>query len=71
LNNNMIFEGKVISINGCDVHFVAGGKKFILPASKITSVQFENANDKVYTDYMKLTEGDPNPCLQGSVNAEN
>jgi hypothetical protein len=71
LNNSMIFEGKIKKIKECEVHFVADGKKFIIPASEIFSVQFENTEDKVYTDYMKLAETDPNKCLNGRLDAEN
>ncbi len=71
LNNEMIFEGKVTKIKDCTVVFKADGKKFIVPSSEIFSLQFENTADKVYTEYMKMADGDPNKCLNGRLDAEN
>jgi len=71
LNNEMVFEGKVTKIKDCAVVFKANGKKYIIPASEIFSLQFENTEDKVYTDYLKLLESDPELCLKGRLDAEN
>jgi len=71
LNNEMVFEGKVTKIKNCAVVFKADGKKFIVPSSEIFSVQFENTEDKVYTEYMQMADGDPNKCLSGRLDAEN
>jgi hypothetical protein len=71
LNNEMVFEGKVTKIKDCAVVFKADGQKYIVPASEIFSLQFENTEDKVYTDYMQMADGDPNKCLNGSLDAEN
>jgi len=71
LNNEMVFEGKVTKIKDCAVVFKADGNKYIVPASEIFSLQFENTEDKVYTEYMKMADGDPNKCLNGRLDAEN
>lgn len=71
LNNEMVFEGKVTKIKDCAVVFKADGHKYIIPASEIFSLQFENTEDKVYTDYMQMADGDPNKCLNGRLDAEN
>lgn len=71
LNNQMVFEGKVSKIKNCAVVFKADGKKFIVPSSEIFSLQFENTEDKVYTDYIEMADGDPNKCLNGRLDAEN
>lgn len=71
LSNQKMFDGKVIKISGCSIVFVADGHKHSIPASDIFSVQFENENDKVYTDYLKMLENNPNHCLSGSLDAEN
>jgi hypothetical protein len=71
LNNEMVFLGKVTRIKNCEVVFRADGKRVIIPASDIFSIQFENTEDKVYTDYLKLAEADPNKCLDGRLDAEN
>ena len=71
LNNEMVFQGKVIKIKDCSVVFKADGNKYVVPASEIFSLQFENTEDEVYTEYMKMADGDPNKCLNGNLDAEN
>ncbi len=66
----MVYEGDVIKIKDCEVHFKAEGQKYIIPSSDIFSVQFENTTDKVFTDYLKLTDSDPNKCLNGRLDAQ-
>lgn len=70
LNNEMVFDGKVTKIKGCAVVFKSDGHKYIVPASEIFSIQFENTRDKVYTDYMNMTVDEPNKCLSGRLDAE-
>jgi hypothetical protein len=70
LNNEMTFEGQVTRIKDCSVFFRTEGQKFVIPASDIFSIQFENAEDKVYVEYMKMADGDPNKCMNGRVDAD-
>lgn len=70
LKNEMVFEGKVTKIKDCSVVFKAGGKKHIIPASEIFSVQFENTRDRVFTEYMALADEDPDKCLKGRLDAK-
>jgi hypothetical protein len=69
LVNNMTFEGKVTKIKKCMVFFDMGSEQYEIPATDIFSIQFENVDDKVYRDYMKLSENDPEVCLQGRKDA--
>lgn len=71
LNNEMVFEGKVKKIKDCVVVFKADGNKYVVPASDIFSIQFEDIEDKIYTDYIKMLQDEPNKCLNGSLDAEN
>lgn len=71
LTNEMVFEGQVTRIKDCSVLFKADGKKYIVPATEIYTIEFENPENKVYTDYMKMAEGDPNKCMNGRVDADN
>ncbi|MFT5824411.1 MAG: hypothetical protein ACI8ZM_005679 [Crocinitomix sp.] len=71
LNNEQQFEGKVKRIKDCSVIFKADGQKYEIPASDIFSLQFENTDDKVYTNYLKMLDQDPNLCMQGRLDAEN
>ncbi len=71
LNNEMVFEGKVIKIRNCEVVFKADGNKYIVPAADIFSIEFEDTQDKVYTDYMQMVGENPEKCLKGRLDAEN
>jgi hypothetical protein len=71
LTNEMIFEGKVTKITDCAVVFKANGHKYVVPASEIFSIQFDNTEDKVYKNYLKMVAIDPNKCLNGRLDAEN
>jgi hypothetical protein len=66
-----VFDGKVAKIKDCGVVFKADGKNYVIPASEIFSLQFENPEDEVYKNYLKLGELDPNTCLSGRLDAEN
>ncbi len=70
LNNHMVFEGKITKIKTCTVVFKTDGKNFSVPSSEIFSIQFEDLENKIYTDYMKMADGDPNKCLNGRLDAE-
>lgn len=71
LNNQQHFEGKVKKITNCAIIFTVEGQRYEVPASEIFSLEFENTEDKVYTNFLKLLDQDPNLCLQGSLDAEN
>jgi len=71
LNNQMVFEGKLSKIKDCAVVFKTEGKRYIVPASEIFSIQFENPENRVYTKYVEMAKGDTNACLNGRFDAEN
>lgn len=70
LNNEMVFEGKITKIKDCDIEFKSEGTKYVVPSSDVYSIQFEDVEDKVYTDYMKTMDNNPNKCLDGRLDAE-
>ena len=70
LNNYMVFKGEVTKIKNCEVFFKSLGNKYVIPASEIFSIQFEDTKNKVYTKYINLPEGE-NKCLNGQMDAEN
>lgn len=70
LTNDMVFNGKVTKVKDCEVVFKADGQKFIVPASDIFSLQFEDTDDKVYRNYLALLEKDPSQCMNGRLDAE-
>jgi hypothetical protein len=71
LNNSLIFDGKVVKIKNCVVVFKSNGQKYFVPSEEISSIQFENTEDKVYREYLALSDDDPNTCLNGRLDAEN
>ena len=71
LNNEKVFTGKISKIKGCSVLFISEGNKYVIPASEIYFIQFENIESKVYTKYMEMGDDDPNKCLNGKLDAEN
>ncbi len=71
LNNQMMFDGKVIRIKECEVVFKAAGQKYTIPAADIFSIEFEDANNKVYLNYLEMLESNPDLCLKGQFDAEN
>ena len=66
----MVFEGKITKIKDCTVVFKANGNKYVIPASEIFSLQFEDTEDNAYVDYMKMIDDAPNKCLTGRLDAE-
>lgn len=69
LNNCMVFKGKITKIKCCTVAFKANGQNFLVPVSEIFALEFENAKDKVYIEYMNLADGDPDKCMSGILDA--
>ena len=70
LNNNMSFQGKVTKIKNCEVSFKVDGEKYSIPSSEIFSIEFANINNKTYTNYLKISENEPDNCLNGTLDAE-
>jgi len=70
LNNQMVFEGKVPKIKGCAIVFRSNGEKFTVPAAEIATIQFEDIEDKVYTDYLKIANGNSANCLKARLDTE-
>jgi hypothetical protein len=71
LNNELVFQGKVISINENSILFKSNNVEYNVPVIDIFSVQFENTNDNVYVEYLQTPMSDPNKCLNGRLDAEN
>ncbi len=69
LNNQLIFEGKIKKINSCDVIFKTGGERYLVPAADIFTIEFGDVNDKVYTTYLEMLEGNPDACMRGQLDA--
>lgn len=65
------FQGKVTKIKDCAIIFKTNDDKYLIPAHDIFSIEFEDPNDKIYTDFLKLSDQDPDKCLNGRLDAEN
>lgn len=71
LTSNQVFKGDVVKIKECNVVFKAeNGEKYIVPANDINTLQFEDINNKVYTDYLLMAASDNSACLKGSADAK-
>ncbi|HRF79774.1 MAG TPA: hypothetical protein PL070_06780 [Flavobacteriales bacterium] len=70
LTNEMTFEGKVLKIKDCAIVFQADGNKYVIPATDIHSITFENVADEVLVSYLNTLDGNPNKCLNGRLDAE-
>lgn len=70
LTNNKSFSGSVVKIKECVVVFKAeNGIRYEVPASDIQTLQFENVNNKIYTQYVKNQDNVDN-CLKGTADAK-
>ena len=70
LNNDQMFEGEVKRIRDCEVIFKTDGQRFVIPASDIHSIVFEDPKNKVYTNYMQQVENQSDKCMNGRLDAE-
>jgi len=72
LTNQKAFSGKVTKIKNCKVHFKANKQKYVIPASKILMVQFEDLENKIYKNYLKqIALNDNESCLRGTIDGNN
>jgi hypothetical protein len=70
LTNNMVFEGKVTRIKKCVISYQVEDATYLIPAADVASIQFADPQDKVYTHYLNLPQGDQNKCMAGRLDAE-
>ncbi len=71
LLNGAQFEGEVLKIKKCTVLFSFEEGNYMIPITDIYSLEFENTDHKVYKQYLKSLENNPNKCLLGRTDAEN
>lgn len=69
LNNEQVFEGKVVRVKSCEVVFKVDNEKYQIPAEDIAYLQFENVKSRILKNYNKMQ--DPNKCLLGRLDAAN
>lgn len=67
LTNQMVFAGKVKKIDQCMVKFRCEGNVFHIPGNEISSIVFEDPEDKALVAYQNLQ--DPEKCLKGRQDA--
>ncbi|MZP66972.1 MAG: hypothetical protein GT597_12555 [Bacteroidales bacterium] len=71
LNDQKMFEGKIIKIKSCEVTFKAyNGPKVDIPVTEIFYIQFEDPNNKILTSYLAIQESDPDKCMKGQADAD-
>ena len=70
LPNGNLYEGKVVKLKGCDVIFKSNGHRYAIPAADIHSLHFEDENNEILFDYLKLSSDEGiNKCLEGAKDA--
>lgn len=71
LPNGNQYEGKVVKLKGCDVIFKSNGTRYAIPAAGIHSIHFEDENNEILIDYLKLSSDEGiNKCMEGTRDAE-
>lgn len=71
LNNQMMFEGKILRIDDCELVFRSGMKRHYIPAEDIYSIQFRDVNSKIYQEYLNNQQGASDKCFMGRTDAQN
>lgn len=71
LKNEKIFDGRITKIKRNTVEFKVEEEKYLIPASEIQSIQFEQENSKVFVEYQKMVLAEQNKCTAGTLDAEN
>jgi len=68
----MCFEGKVLKIKKYEVVFKFEDTKYFVPFTDIFSLQFEDVENQVYTNYLKAQSAEPEltPCLKARMDAK-
>lgn len=71
LTNNQSFKGEVVKIKDCNIVFKAtNGEKYTVPANDIQTLEFEDVNNKVFTNYLSIKNADNNPCMKGALDGK-
>lgn len=71
LKNQLLFEGKVLRFQECEIHFRAAGQKYVNPSADMLSFEFEDAYDKVCRNYLEIQTTNQDLCLQGQFEVDN
>ena len=70
LNNQKLFDGKILKINDADVVFKMEGKKYVIPTSAIYSIDLENGTHLLYSANLNTADEDSVNCLCGEMDAK-
>lgn len=68
--NELKFEGQVKKIKDCEIKFKTESGTFWIPSSDISTIEFADVNNKVYTDFIQQSDNSEK-CLKGSQDAQN
>ena len=66
-----MYQVDVIRVKSCELTVKIDNEKFVIPATEIQSIEFENVNDPEYLDFMKMNQFGGDACLSGQQDAEN
>lgn len=66
-----MYQVDVIRVKSCELTVKIENEKFVIPATEIQSIEFENVNDPEYLDFIKMNQFGGDACLSGQQDAEN
>ena len=63
------FNGEILKIKDCLITFKMNDNTYKIPATNIFSIQFENAENKIYRKHLKKSLSSPEDvCLNANIN---
>lgn len=71
LNNQKLFDGKILKINDADVVFKMEGKKYVIPTSAIYSIDLEKGTHLLYSANLNTVVEHSTNCRCGEMDAKN
>jgi len=60
-------EVKIKRIKNCEIVIKFKKQKYFIPADSIFTIEFENPDNKIYQEYLKLSSSDK--CMRGQLDA--
>ena len=69
LNNQLTYTVNITKLTATEVEFKANAKHYVIPATQVTMVKFQNPNNPIYVNYVKSINDGGNNCAKGFEDA--
>lgn len=69
LNNQLTYAVNITKITPTEVEFKAQTKYYVIPATQVALVKFQNPNNPIYLNYTKSVNDEGNNCSKGAEDA--